>query len=77
MKMTPLKYHPRHAIDENGYLYRKTAKVGVFVPCRPHIHHLSPATAPVTFYFDQEGESYKLTQEQLKRDGENAKGKLL
>ena len=77
MKFTPLKYHPRHVIGPNHFLYRKTAKVGVFVPCKPHIHHLSPATAPVTFYFDQEGESYKITQEQLKRDGENAKGRML
>lgn len=77
MKMTSLKYFPRHAIDDNGFLYRKGAKYGKFTPCKPYTHHKAHRTSAVSFYFDQEGESYKLTLEELKRDGENAKGKML
>lgn len=77
MKPVPLKYHPRHATDANGFLYRKGAKAGTFIPCKPYIHHRAGEGAPVSFYFDQEGESYKLTQEQIKQFGENAQGKML
>ena len=75
-KLTPLVNFPKHAFDNNFFLFRKR-KNGDYVPLKPFTHYLAVRSAPITFYVGHEGEQYNITMDELKRYGKDTKGRML